>query len=259
MALVAWLCLPQAGRSFISRPMRALVLSFVFCLGFCPCQGAAQEARPQALEIGPTGEAYLDAIRYRGVEADVGYYDPTAAAPKLETNQTPPPPPPKPGAGVSLETLSTGRIIAIVLAGVLLIGLLLLIFRVSGNFTLSFQGDAQNPARARRTTLTGAFGPTATPADLAAILATSDRRRALVLLAQAALARTVTANGVLLQPSWTLRDALRHIPPGQAHLAALRNLVMTGEGVLFGNRDVTEAEFQARLADVSPLMKTQRG
>ncbi|OYW51216.1 MAG: hypothetical protein B7Z31_14055 [Rhodobacterales bacterium 12-65-15] len=199
------------------------------------------------------------AIRYRGIETDVGYYDPTAAAPKLETNQSPPPPPPKPGEGVTLESLSTGRIVVIVVAGVLLIGLLILIYRVSGSFTVSLRGDAQNPARARKAAAAGAFGAAATPADLAAILATPDRRRALVLLAQAALARTVTANGVLLQPSWTLRDALRHIPPTQAHLAALRGLVMTGEGVLFGNRDVTEAEFQARLAAVSPLMKAGRG
>lgn len=239
--------------------MRPLFLTVAFCLGFCPCQGAAQEAEPQALETGPSGEAYLDAIRFRGIETEVGYYDPTAAAPKLETNQTPPAPAPKPGGGVTLESLSTGRIVAIVLACVLLLGLAIVIFRVSGSFTLSLQGDAQNPARARKAAGTGVFNVTATPADLAAILATSDRRRALVMLAQAALARTVTANGVLLQPSWTLRDALRHIPPGQAHLAALRNLVMTGEGVLFGNRDVTEAEFQARLADVGPLMKTQRG
>lgn len=249
-----------ASRAFLYlSPMRVLTLSLVFCLGVCPCQGTAQEAQPQPIEIGPSGQAYLDAIRYRGIESDVGYYDPTAAAPKLETNQSPPSPTPKPGEGVSLETLSTGRIIAIVVAGVLLLGLLILILRVSGSFTVSLRGDAQNPGRARTAAAAGAFGNAAPPADLAAILATTDRRRALVMLAQAALARTVTANGVLLQPSWTLRDALRHIPPTQAHLAALRGLVMIGEGVLFGNRDVTEAEFQARLAEVGPLMKVGRG
>lgn len=234
--------------------MRALVVVFLFGLGLCPSQGVAQEVQPLPLNIGPSGQAYLDAIRFRGVDAEVGYYDPTAPAPKLETNQTPPPPLPEPGQGVTLENLSTGRIIAIVVAAALLAGLAILIYRMSGGVSLSLRGDAQNPARARRTGPAGAFGTTATPADLAAIMAMPDRRLALVMLAQAALARTVTANGILLQPSWTLRDALRHIPSAQAHLTALRALVMTGEGVLFGNRDVTEAEFQARLSEVRPLL-----
>ena len=234
--------------------MRLTVVPLLICLGLCPCQATAQTDEPQVLEIGPNGTAYLDAIRFRGIETEVGYYDPTRAAPKLETRQNPPPPP-KPGGEITPESLTTGRIVLIVLAGALLIGLGILIFRTSGGFTLSLGQDAQNPARPRRTTLTGAFAPTGTPADLAAILAMSDRKQALVLLAQAALARTVTANGVLLQPSWTLRDALRRVPPTQAHLAALRGLVMTGEGVLFGDRNVTEGEFQARLAEVRPLMQ----
>ena len=238
--------------------MRPLLVPLLFCLGLCPRQGAAQEAKPQVLEIGPSGTAYLESVRYRGIETDVGYYDPAGAAPELETRQNPPPPP-KPGSDLTVETLTTGRIVMIALAGALLIGLAILVFRTSGSFTLSLRTDVQNPARPRRTTLSGAFGPAGTPADLAAILAVSDRRRALVMLAQAALARTVMANGVLLQPSWTLRDALRHIPSGQAHLAALRGLVMTGEGVLFGNREVTEAEFQARIAEVRPLMRGPAG
>jgi len=235
--------------------MRALVVAFAFGLGLCPSQGAAQEAKPLSVTITPLGQAYLDAIRFRGVEAEVGYYDPTAPAPKLETSQTPPPPPPEPGQGVTLEDLSTARIVAIVVAATLLAGLAILIYRMSGGVSLSLRGDAQNATRARRVAQGGAFPGQAGPADLAAILAARDRRRALVMLAQAALARTVTANGVLLQPSWTLRDALRRIPPGQAHLAALRGLVMSAEGVLFGNRDVTEAEFQTRLAEVGPLMQ----
>lgn len=234
--------------------MRAPVAVFALCLGLCPSPSAAQEAPPQPFQITQSGQAYLDAIRFRGVEAEVGYYDPTAPAPKLGTRQTPPPPEPEPGEGVTLENPSTARIIMIVVAAALLAGLLFLIYRMSGGVSLSLRGDAQNPARARRSAPAKAGGPSATPADLAAILAMPDRRLALVMLAQAALARTVTANGILLQPSWTLRDALRRIPPRQSHLAALRTLVMTGEGVLFGNRDVTEAEFQARLAEVRPLL-----
>ncbi|MFM7336171.1 MAG: DUF4129 domain-containing protein, partial [Tabrizicola sp.] len=58
----------------------------------------------------------------------------------------------------------------------------------------------------------------------------------------------------LLQSSWTMRDTLRHIPKGQAHLDALRSLVMAAERVLFGNREVAEDEFQAHVAAVRPLI-----
>jgi hypothetical protein len=240
--------------------MRCFVpLSLSLCLVLSPSGVMAQEAVSQPLEIGPSGTEYMDAIRYRSVETDVAYYDPTRAAPRLETGQDPASPPPKPSGDGTLETLSFGRTLLIILAFAILAGLALLVFRGAGNFTLSMQSDAQNPTRARRAGKVGgmahADGP---PADLQAILATADRRQALIMLAQAALAKTVAANGILLQASWTMRDALRHIPRGQTHLDALRNLVLAGEWVLFGNRDVTEAEFQTHIATIRPLMAEAR-
>jgi Domain of unknown function (DUF4129) len=225
------------------------------CLLLSPSGVTAQEAVEQSLEIGPSGAAYLKSIRYRNVEADVAYFDPTGGVPRLDASQVPAPQSPKSGPELDGEVFSTGRIVVLVLATAVLAGLALLVLRAAGGFTLSFQGDAQNHARARRTgggarAIAGPY----TPADLASILATSDRRRALVLLAQAALTRTVAANGVLLQPSWTMRDALRHIPKAQSRLDALRELVLLGERVLFGNRDVTEAEFQAQVAFIRPLL-----
>lgn len=215
---------------------------------------SAQEAVQQPLQIGPSGEAYLAATRFRGVESDVAYYDPTGAVPPLETGQEPPPAAPTAPKTPGTD-LSTTRIIAILLSAAILIGLAMLILRSSGNFTLSLQGEAQNPARSRRSSgKGGGLAPPDRLADLDAILRMSDRRLALVMLAQAALARTVAANGVLLQPSWTMRDALRHIPKGQMHVDRLRGLVMDGERVLFGNRTVSEAEFQAHIAAIRPLM-----
>lgn len=212
---------------------------------------AAQEAAAQPLELEPSGEAYLKSLGYRGIDPDVAYYDPTAKLPPLETGQEPP----KPSDAVQPSTLGIPRQISIpimIVVVAILIGLAVLV--AGGNITLSLGEDAQNPARGRRTRgAQGAMDP-APPADLQAILATSDRRRALVMLVQATLARTVAASGVLLQPSWTLRDALGHIPRGHTHLDALRSLVLAGERVLFGNRDVTEDEFQAHLARVRPLM-----
>ena len=58
-----------------------------------------------------------------------------------------------------------------------------------------------------------------------------------------------------MQQSWTLRDALRRLPGGQAHLAALRDLVALSERVQFGDRDVSEEEFAAHVAAIDPLLR----
>jgi hypothetical protein len=234
-------------------PMRLLVLACL-CLGLSvsPSALSAQEAASQPLEIEPSGQAYLKSLGYRGIDTDVAYFDPTGALPALDTRAEPPAPR-KPG-DTTTELPSTVRTLGIILAAALLIAVMLLVLNYGGNLTLSLQDDAQNPARARRLRALHPLAETGPPADLQAILATADRRRALIMLVQAALARTIAANNVLLQPSWTMRDALRHIPTGQAHLDALRQLVHAGERVLFGNRDVTEGEFQAHIASIRPLM-----
>lgn len=234
-------------------------LSVVACLclglAFSPSALAAQEAASQPLELDASGKAYLKSLGYRRIDTDVAYFDPTGALPALDTRAQPEAPV-KPGASASgaagLDT--TARLLTIVVAAALLIGITLLVLRFGGNLTLSLQDDAQNPARVRQKRGQRGLAEAGPPADLQAILATADRRRAVVMLVQAALSRTVATNGVLLQSSWTMRDALGHIPKGQAHLDALRQLVHTGERVLFGNRDVTEAEFQAHVASIRPLM-----
>jgi Domain of unknown function (DUF4129) len=233
--------------------MRAfVVISLCLCLVLPPLDASAQEAAAQPLQIGPSGQAYLDAITYRGIQTDVGYYDPSGVLPRLETGQEPEPP--AADTDIDAPQLSTIRIIAILVASAALIGLALLVWRNAGSFTLSLREDVQNVTRQRRATGLGLGAANGPPADLATILAVQDRRRALVMLAQAALARATAANGVLLQPSWTMRDTLRHLPKAQPHLDALRGLVLFGERVLFGNRDVSEAEFQAQVDTVRPVM-----
>jgi hypothetical protein len=224
----------------------------VLCLFLAPIAARAQDVTAQPLEMQPSGEAYLKSLGYRGVETDVGYYDPTGVLPPLDTQQEPPKP--LVPVDVEVEISPTVRVVTVTLAAAVLIGVLLIFLKFGAGLTLSLEGDVQNPARSRRLRGQTSLADIGPPADLQAILRTPDRRRALVMLVQAALARTVTANGVLLQPSWTMRDTLRHIPKGQAHLDALRALVMAGERVLFGNRDVSEEEFQAHVAMVRPLM-----
>ena len=237
--------------------MRAFLVTSL-CLGVVLSSfgASAQEAAKQPLQIGPSGQAYLASLGYRSVQTDVGYYDPTQGLPRLETEQEPAPKPAAggdPGLDIDAPALSTMRIVAMLVAAGVLIALAMLILRNVGGFTLSLREDTQNPTRLRRSS-GPAIRPAGPPADLAAILAQRDRRRALDLLAQAALARATAAQGVLLQPSWTMRDTLRHLPKGQPQTEPLRALVLFGERVLFGNRDVSEAEFQAHVAAMRPLL-----
>jgi hypothetical protein len=237
------------------RPWLCQVL--VFGLFLSPFAAAAQQAVPQALTIGAAGAEYLKSVRYHGIETDVVYFDPTGAVPPLETGQTPVPP--KAASGPDAQGISPGvNLVFILIVLAILVGLIVLIRGGAGNFTLSFGAEAENPVRQRKGAGHRGLGQATGQMDLQSILMTPDRKRALVLLAQGALMRTVLANGILLQPSWTMRDALRHIPKGQMHMDALRQLVMAGERVLFGDRDVTEAEFQAEVGLIRPLFADAR-
>ena len=91
------------------------------------------------------------------------------------------------------------------------------------------------------------------PDNLDAIARIEDRRLALVTLAQSALICAVRENGLLLQRSWTARDAMRRLPQDMSHRHALRDLVTAGERVLFGGRDVSEADFQDHVDQIRPL------
>jgi hypothetical protein len=213
------------------------------CLSLVPSGLPARELAPETFKTGPSGAAYLDSVRYRAVETEVQFYDPTGGLPSLETRED------LPGSTQTVDL----RFVSALVTTAILAGLAVLVWIASGSFSLSLQQDTQNATRrpldrSARTVRDGI------PADLRTILAMADRQRALVLLAQAALARTIAANGVLLQPSWTIRDMLSHIPTGQAHFDALRSLAMAGEGVLFGDCGVSEAEFQARVASIRPLL-----
>jgi hypothetical protein len=234
------------------RPFRLAFL--VLCLALSPLAAGAQEVTAQPLEIGPSGEAYLKSLGYRRIETDVGYFDPTRALPELDTRQEPAKPKAADSQGQAADIPAPTRMMLLVLAGAILIGIVMVFLKFGGALTFSFESDVQNAARARRARGARTLAEAGPPADLQAILTTQDRKRALVMLVQAALSRTVAANGVLLQSSWTMRDTLRHIPKGEAHLDALRSLVMAAERVLFGNREVTEAEFQAHVEAVRPLI-----
>lgn len=234
------------------RHLFLFAVIFAGMVGPAPAQTGAGLA--EGFQPGASGAAYLAELRLSRVDAEVVYLDPTRALPALSTNAAPDPAA-QPDGRPGLPT--PDRIVLYLLLAGVLLGIAFLVLINAGRVTLSLGGAAANPARSRRGAGGGAkgIGGVEVPADLQAILGLADRRTALVLLAQAVLGRTVAAQGVLFQPSWTMRDALRHLPGGLAHLDALRQLVLAGERVLFGNRDVTEAEFQAHVARVRPLLQ----
>ncbi|MBN9673382.1 DUF4129 domain-containing protein [Roseibium aggregatum] len=232
---------------------RLFVLFPVFLILGIPAQASAQEAVREPLEIGESGTAYLRSTRLRGIDSDVAYFDPTAPAPDLKTEQQPQK---RPGEDDESEDGSpdTPRWIAGLIAATILAALAYVVLRFGGTIAVSLRSDAQNPGSGRHRPDIEAPAWASKLSSFDEILRMKDRRRALVLLTQKALAATVTANGILMQRSWTARDALRHIPEKQNRLDLLRTLVFRAERVQFGDRGVTEDEFQDHAARCRELL-----
>lgn len=239
---------------------KALVCSFCILIGL-PFPAAAQHIALDAYETRPSGEAYAQSIRFRSIDTDVVYLDPTQPPPALETQEAPPEleTPPQPENGETSrsrftidEDIITLVLIVIVSLAIMGIGYLIIIY--GGRLPVSF---ARRPDDAEGGNGNGHLVPddmdASLPSSLQAILAMSDRRQALVALCRGLLARGVAAQGILFQRSWTDRDALGRIPQNLDHRDALRALVFASEKVQFGGRDVSEEQFQDHVNTLKPL------
>ncbi len=233
--------------------MRRFFIAFVFLIfpGIL-IPSHAQKTVTVPYEIGQSGKDYLRSIRLRGVDPDVTYYDPAAPAPDLDTKEQPKRPQEeaeKDGKPGPVGQWSVGLV-----TGAILLAIAVVFLRFGGGLTVALGRDAQNPGRdgSKRQTVMPAWAEKTGTFD--EILRTRDRREALVLLMRKALSATATANGILMQRSWTARDALRHIPESQHHRDLLRSLVLAGELVQFGGRDVTEDEFHAHVGSCRLLL-----
>lgn len=234
--------------------MRARVVAVLFvAVSLFASQLVAQETARLSRDVTAAGSDYLRAVRFRGIDTDVAYYDPLAPAPPLDTSEKPER---RPAERTRREWDGT-RAVVIAVAVTILAALAFLLIRFGGGISISLRRETANPGRSGGgARVADVIEEEAVPGGLEAVLRIKDRRRALILLARSALARVLDAHGVLLQRSWTARDALRHIPEGQDHLDALRSLILASERVHFGGRDVTESEFDALLARVRPLFGT---
>lgn len=208
----------------------------------------APEAAPT--EIAASGQAYLDALRLRRIDTDVVYYDPTRPPPPLDTN-------------ARIRAEAEPRDISVpgnpklqfgLPALVVLIGLAVLVWRFGGGVTVSFGRDGgAAPIGRARAPHEGADD--SLPASLSAILATPDRRAALMRLTAAALARAIDRQGLRFQKSWTGRDVLRNLPTDAPLRAELRALVYASERVHFGGHDVSDDELRTHVAQMRPLIE----
>ena len=219
------------------HPFFILIVLFSFIGLSVPSYG--QEAVRESMEVGDPGKAYLRSVRLRGIDSDVAYFTPSAPPPDLNIEQEPAKPKPERNGPQTDINWPVGLIAGAVLAVIAYIFL-----RFGGGIAVSLGRDAQNPDRRHG-------GPgIAAPAwaeklgSYEEILRMKDRRRALVLLTQKVLAAVVAANGVLMQRSWTGREALQHIPATWTQRDILRSLIMTSERVQFGGRDVSDDEFR---------------
>ncbi len=213
---------------------------------------SAQHREMSAERVGPSGEAYAAAIRFRGIDAQVAYFDPTRPPPPIETRQ----PVGRNDDGTPRQTfgLTAGNEIAFVIFFVVLFGFIYLLLPYVGGLPVSFsrQPDDESALSEEKS----GFGQEDDPMQVGirTILNMPDRKRALILLCKNLLTQVVASEGVLVQRSWTDRDTLRRVPQDHAQREVLTALVYDCERVQFGGRNVSEDEFRSYLTRVQPLV-----
>lgn len=236
--------------------IRCLFVAF-FCSITTGLPGAAQDDAATTLDVDTSAVDYLRAIRFRGIDSDVRYFDPTRPAPELSTTQQP--------DGLRDEDTrvtidgdpTRARNATALVAAMIFAGLLYVVFLNVRGSAISFGSSPQNLARQKGRARAGGWQPEKTSASLAQILRLGDRREALVALSRYALSQVIAAQGIVAQRSWTARDALRRVPQDLDQHAELTELVLTSERVQFGGRDVSEDDFQRLLEQVRPLLNMQ--
>ncbi len=230
------------------RFLTALFLSFLLC---APTLATAQEKALSPTELSPSGQEFLEAVRYRGIDTDVVYFDPTQPAPPLDTKFSP-----KPEAESQTVSLDTNWTVGIIAA--LVLALLAWILYLSvGRTSVSFRSGAGNAKRAGKP-LVDALETDEELPDLDAILRQEDRNQAVVGLAQLVLTRCLSANEVLFKRSWTHREALRSLPQSLWYIPDLRALVLESERVHFGHRSISDPDFNALLSRIRPILREVR-
>lgn len=233
--------------------MKQFVCGLLCFVCFSSISGAASaQAEEEPLEISQSGRDYQNAIRFRRIQTNVAYFDPTRPPPPLDTTE------PVPEAQSSdREPWRIGDIdlpLALVMAAILIF-ILVLFARYGGAAGIVLRKGPQEAARRLREEHEASPFGKSEQTNLGAILSNPQRRPALIALVQLLIGRAVEANGLLLQRSWTARDVLRRLPRELAYLPELKELVMIGERVHFGERPVSEEDFESFVKRAKPLLE----
>ncbi len=212
----------------------------------------AQEATLSRPDLSASGQDYLKAVRYRGIDTDVLYFDPTKPAPPLDTDFTPQ------AENQPVQLSEDSRWIVGLVSAIVLIFLALFIYNSAGKTSVSFRRSSDNARRKGRhgdpeAAINGEEMP-----DLDALLRLKDRDLAVTGLAQLALSRCLAANEVLFKRSWTHREALRSMPQNLWYIPDLRALVLESERVNFGHHSISEGDFDALLSRIRPVLREVR-
>lgn len=199
-------------------------------------------------------QAYVDAMRGRGIDINVDYLDPAGPAPE-------------PGRDLDLpkvagETETTGfwdvnglaDLIPVTIAIAILAAVVFGAAKYGGVARWSLARPLQAGRRRQDRPGAGAHSEQREPADLPAIVAIPDRRRALVMLLRLALERAAAANDQVIGSSQTARDVLRSLPAGWPPLSSVTELVRLTELVHFGGRPLSESGFQDCVRLVQPIL-----
>lgn len=219
--------------------------------------GAAQHVQLSEAEMNASGESYAEAIRFRGIDNDVAYFDPSQPPPPLETQAALQSEREEQDRGTDVgATFELGEVSMFVIASIILFAIAYLFVAFGGRLPVSFARNPENGEGQDRGRILNTRKATAVPLAIEAVLRMADRRIALVALCKNLLVRVVSAEGILLQDSWTDRDALRRVPRDFAQRDALQSLVFASERVQFGGRDVTEDEFRDYVTKLKPLWTT---
>lgn len=233
-------------------------LIFLIVFAFPSSPALPQSRSLDSPQLTESGDSYLKVLRFKRIEHDVTYFDPSAPMPVLEINALPEPKKrdsdKKNWVGIS-ETWTVTRTMFLVVTVLLLTLIISLFVKFGGKITLSSRGEIDNAYSRRRRLKSGGVSLYDDILPLKDIVQLTDRRAAIIQLSRFALNAAAKLDSVLLQPSWTGRDALQHLLKGQTYEDALSSVVFASEEVQFGERDISEQEFEALRAGIDPLLK----
>ncbi|WP_377194600.1 DUF4129 domain-containing protein [Ruegeria meonggei] len=232
------------------RCVVVLIISFSACVA----SGAiAQEGVIDTPELGASGQAYMDAVRYGRIDTDAVYFDPTRPAPPLDTEFTPTPE--RSDQDRSWGFSGDAQWIIGVISLIVIIFLVTFTYFTARGTSVSFGKRIENTARNSQRGSSEDGTEAEDNADLNTLLNLPDRQMALIGLAQLVLTRCLNANGVLFKRSWTHREALRKLPQTLSYIQDLRALVLDSERVHFGGRSISEGDFASHVARIRPILR----